>query len=321
MINAQIYCTVQDVIDDLRLTGDEPGLFSRIQAASRFVNRRFGDFIPVLATRKYRGFKPDLHIDPLLSVTSISNDGVAVTNYELHPLNKHWENGPYTRLVSDYSWGEEVQIIGQWGKWTGAESTGLTSTQTDSASTLVVTDASFLSPGAVLKLGDEQELIVSYGSPTTATSKLNGAVAVTDEFITVDNGAEFIQGEVIRVSTEDMLVRGISGHVLWVMRGYNQTVKQAHLDDSAIGIYRTFNVVRSVNGTTAAAHVSATIYKYFVPADVNWLVRQIAGLMRSKAASGFAGKVGNAELGETFYFNEFPQQVKDIARNYRITQI
>jgi hypothetical protein len=321
MINAQIYCTVQDVIDDLRLTGDEPGLFSRIQAASRFVNRRFGDFIPVLATRKYRGFKPDLHIDPLLSVTSISNDGVAVTDYELHPLNKHWENGPYTRLVMDYSWGEEVQVVGQWGKWTETESTGLIATQTDTASTLAVSDGSAFSPGMVLLLGSEQELIVGFGSTTTATSKLSGAVASTDEFVTVDNGTEFIQGEVIRVSTEDMFVRGISGNILWVMRGYNQTVKQAHLDDSAIGIYRAFSVVRGVNGSTAAAHNSVTVYKFVVPYDVNWLVRQIAGLMRSKAASGFAGKVGNAELGETFYFNEFPQQVKDISRNYRITQI
>jgi hypothetical protein len=80
-------------------------------------------------------------------------------------------------------------------------------------------------------------------------------------------------------------------------------------------------VERGVNGTTVAAHTDKPLYRYIPPEDVNWLCRQIAGLMHMKAKSNFAGKTGSAETGETFYFNEFPNQVKEIAKNYRITQL
>jgi hypothetical protein len=86
-------------------------------------------------------------------------------------------------------------------------------------------------------------------------------------------------------------------------------------------VYRTFTVSRGVNGTTAAAHSSKAISRYMAPYDVNWLARQMAGLMWKKARSGFAGKVGNQELGEVFYQNEFPEQIKQVRANYRIVRL
>lgn len=71
----------------------------------------------------------------------------------------------------------------------------------------------------------------------------------------------------------------------------------------------------------AAAHTNAAVSKYLVPDDVSWLCRQIAGLMVKKAESGFAGKSGNEATGETFYFNEFPSQIKEIKKNYRIVSL
>jgi len=71
-----------------------------------------------------------------------------------------------------------------------------------------------------------------------------------------------------------------------------------------------------MNGTVAAAHTSAAVSRFVIPEDVNWLCREVAGLMRMKAKVNFAAKSGNAELGEAFYFNEFPKQIETIKRNY-----
>ena len=197
----------------------------------------------------------------------------------------------------------------------------LVATQLSNATTLVSTNGALISPGMVVLIESEQELITGWGSTTAAISLLSGAIDESDEQITVDNGAEFNKGEVIRLSLEDMLIRNISGNLLAVTRGWNGTEKATHADDSPIGIYRTGSVERGVNGTVAAAHSTAGVSQYLPPADVNWLCRQIAGLMVKKAETGFSGKSGSAETGETFYFNEFPSQIKEIKRNYRITQI
>lgn len=321
--NAQIYCTAQQLVSDLNLVGMDTKLFTRIQAASRYINRRFGDFIPVKATKKYQGGGRNLSIDPCLQVTSIINNGLAVTDYETHPLNRHWECGPYTRLYTDKThWDDEdIQVSGLWGKWSQTIDLGVTATQLIGAQTITVSNGSILSIGMVLGIDDEQELVTEIGSLTVLTAKLNGAIDATDDQIVIDNGAEANQGEVIQIGTERMRVLLIAGNTLAVTRGWDGTVRQSHADNAAISVIRTYQVIRGVNGTTAAAHTSAAVTQYVPPEDVNWLCRQIAGLMCKKADSGFAGKTGNAETGETFYFNEFPSQVKEVARNYRITQL
>jgi len=323
-MKAQLYCTIGELIDDLGLPGDEHQLFERIKAASDFIQRRFGDFIPVTATKKFgtRGSE-DLQVDPLLAVTSITNGGITVSDYDLYPLNRHWENGPYTRIYQDNVWDDtNVQIAGQWGKYIENQSLGLTGTQAAAdTATVTVTNGSLLSPGMVLLLESEQELVTGFGTPSAATSKLNGALAIDQEEATVDNGTEFFEKEVIRLSTEDCRIRMIVGNVLVLDRGWNRTTRKAHLDDAAISVFRTFTTERGVNGTTAAAHSNKSISRCMVPWDVNWLCRQIAGLMRMKAASGFSGKVGNVDTGETFYQNEFPDLIKKIERNYRITSL
>jgi hypothetical protein len=324
---AQTYCTLAQLVEDLKLNGDEPQLFSRIQAASRFIQRRFGNFIPITGAKTYgvRMLHADVQIDPCLAVTAITNDGTAVTDYVMKPDNRHWDNGPYTRIYSEsVGWDEDdIDVTGRWGKYEETEAVAVSAiTQaTASETTLVVSNGSLISQGMALLIGSEQELVTGYGAVTLATSQLNGAIAAADEEITVDNGAEFKEGEVILLSTEDVYIRKIRGNVLVCARGYNGTTKASHLTDLAISVYRTYAVTRGANGTTAAIHTTAAVSKYVVPDDINWLCRQIAGLMRMKAASGFAGKVGNAELGETTYYKEFPTEIKDIERNYRIVQL
>jgi hypothetical protein len=324
-MNAQIYCTLNELISDLHLNGNEPGLIDRIRAASRFIERRFGSFIPTSEARSFKYTeKCNLFVDPLLAVTGLLFNGQVLTNadYELNPSGRYWRNGPYTRLEKENgTWWDDVEITGRWGMYEEAEGLGLTGTQTNVATTLTVTDGSVLSPGMVIRLDTEQELITGWGAATPAVSLIDGDIDAGQEEITIDNGSEFHEKEVIQFSTEDCFIRMVRGDVLVTTRGWNGTTKAAHLDGDAISVYRTVTVQRGANGTIPAAHNNVAIYQYVVPEDVNWLCRQIAGLMRMKAASGFAGKTGNAELGETFYFNEFPSQVKELKKNYRITTL
>lgn len=116
----------------------------------------------------------------------------------------------------------------------------------------------------------------------------------------VSNGGAVSAGMVLKIESEQLLVTGLAD----------------------IGAAE-YTVKRGVNGTTAAAHANAVaISRYLPPEDVGYLCRQMAAVMREKARSKFAGKVGNADLGETFYFQEFPKDpIKEIVRNYRITRL
>ena len=334
-MNRQIYCTALDVIEDLGLRGFEDGnLMDWIRGASQeIVNKyNFNNFIPVTETRYFgkpaeRTGEP-LDVSPLLAVTSITSDDVAVTEYDLKPYNKMWPNGPYIEIEQDDAWGEEndVVIVGKWGKYEETRSTGATISQTTtSETTLVVTDGSLICPGMVLLIESEQEYVSeglgSKNSPagTAATSLVNGAIDENDVSIVVDNGAEFHAGEVIQIGVEDMKILKINTHTLAVERGWNGTAPADHLNDAAINVYRTFTVERGVNGTTAATHSSKAVSQYLVPDTVNYLCRQIAALMRMKAASGFTGITGSAEQGQGRYLSEFPQKtISEVLDPFRI---
>lgn len=317
------YATVGQLISDLRLAGDDGNLLDYIKKASQFIERRLGNFYPVVETRKFPALPwADLKVDPLLSVTSIQVSAVAITDFDLYPANKHWKDGPYTRVYRDGFWDDtENEITGEWGKYKELFVTGLAATQTANDVVLTVTNGSMISPGMLLLIGAEAEFVTGTSTPTAATSLVNGAITDTDEVITVDNGAEFFVGEVLTIDFEDLYIRKISGNQMLVIRGWNNTTKATHLDDAAISVLRSYSVSRAANGTTATVHNNAGISQYLPPADVNWLCREIAGLMRMKALTGFSGRSGNSETGESFYYNEFPKQIADVERNYRIVTI
>lgn len=323
-MNGQLYCTEAELIADLKLPGREPGLLERIQAASTFLARRIGEFVPVTETRAYLPTnRPNLIIEPCLGVTEVVMDGqaVAATKFAVHPYTRHWPGGPYTRIehLSDIWW-TDVVVSGRWGMYEHAERLGVSLSLTDNETSLTVTDGGLLSPGMVLRVDAEQMVVTGVGNATDSGETLSAAADEADDEVTVSDGSQFYEGEVIQLSTEDCSVRMVRGDTLVLGRGWNGTTKQAHDAEAGISVYRSYTVERAANGTTAAAH-SAAAYRMHAPADVNWLTRQMAGLMRMKAAAGFAGRSGNAELGETFYYNEFPGQIKEIARNYRIVRL
>jgi len=328
----RLYCTLAELIDDLELMGvkSEAKALGFIRAASQWIDKR-GWFIPTTASRSFDGSGCVRQwIDPLLSVTSLTVNSTALTasEYVLYPRTKHWENGPYTSLEKETggAWTDEENafvIVGKWGMYDSTRSlTATVANQTDTATTIVVSSGAEFSPGCVLLIGSEQELITATGEATDSTANLAEDLDATEEAIDVSSGSVINVGEVVRVDFEQMYVLSKQTNTLLVVRGWNGTAKTTHANAADVYVYRTFAVKRGINGTTAAAHLTAAIARYVPPDDVNYLCRQIAGLMLKKAQSGFAGKVGNAELGEVFYFNEFPNDpIKKVMENYRIVTI
>lgn len=332
---ARLYCTLNQVIDDLDLLGvkNEEKAVGFIRAASKFIDKR-GRFLPVTETRRYDGSgKVRQWIDPLITLDTITHDGttLAGTEYVLYPRTRHWDNGPYNslELANGGRWtGEEdaVVISGVWGLYYETRtpySVTLGASQLIGATTVTLSDGRY-SPGAVLLVSSEQMLIEATDSPSDSGVTAS-AIDNSQTAITVSSASGFEMGETIRIDVEQMRILDINttSNQLVVARGYHGSTIVAHNASAAVYVYRTFKVTRGVNGTTAAAHNSGVSVAQVVPPDdINYLCRQMAALILKKAQSGYQGKVGNVELGETFYFNEFPDDpLKRIMANYRIVSV
>ena len=336
---AQLFCTVNDLLNDPQPpAGDVAILYKEIQAASQTILQEIGEFIPVNETRNLQGRgSRRLFIPPLLGLTgSVVNDGTALveTDFILQPGERHWRNGPYSMLEVDpdaanlSEWSQEADSIvipARWGLYEETEATGATlgAAQSNSETTLQVSDGSKLSPGAVVLIGSEQELITGYSTPVTAVTTLNGTIDDTQETIVLTNGALVNIGEIIRCGVEQKRILDIATHTLYVQRHWNKTLGASHSTGASVDVYRKFTVERGVNGTTAAAHDNATaVSRYLVPADVLFLCKEIATLMVNKAASGYAGRTGNQELGTVYYNDAFPRfDLERIRDHYSIKTV
>jgi len=341
MTTRQIFCTLNELDADLELNGSEreDKVWAKIKAASDFLLKEIGHFIPVTIAWTIKGSGEERLYLPggLLSVTSIVNDGTTLTasDYMLMPSQRAWPNGPYTWLdvaedaTNLSEWCEDkdgVVITGPWGLFTLTEDTGAdvgTGGQTNSATSLLTTNGAKFSPGAVLLIGTEQELVTATGDPSDSTANLGAAI--TDEhdyIITLDDASKINIGEIIRIDLEQMKVRdrNTSTNQLYLERGWNKTLKATHSNSADVYVYRTFTVERGVNGTTAASHNAAVdISRQVVPDDINFLCRQIAGKMLKMAQSGFAGRIGDISTGEAIYQFAIPRdELERIKRNYMI---
>ncbi len=329
MTYTQTYCTVSELMSALQKDGDKKysDLEDRVREACQFIARDIGQFIPVYRTRKLKGVcAQTLNLGMgLLAITEVRIDGAVITDYTPEPSDRCWDNGPYTWLTREDYWGNSVEIDGFWGLYDRKLALNFAISQLLADAIITVTNGSLLSPGVVLSIENEQEYVragnggAKSPAATAAISLVDGAIAITDNEIGVDNGAEFHEGEVLQIGTEDLFILKIGGNRMYCMRGFNGTTKAAHNDDSPISVYRTFLVDRAVNGTTAIAHETADVFQYTAPDDVHYLALEISGLMAKKAETSFGGRAGNAELGETFYINEYPrQQIEIIKAHYSI---
>ena len=172
MKSAQIYCTTQELIQDLKLDGFDPTLWERITAASRTIERELGLYIPITDTKKFSGRgRSILQIDPVLSISKVLNYGVEITDFTLLPETPPWANGPYSALQILTSWADTgVEITGSWGKYSELRSLKVNGTIAAGATELVVANGAKLSPGMVL-LVEAEQLLVRAGAGSTDRSE------------------------------------------------------------------------------------------------------------------------------------------------------
>lgn len=334
-IYAQIFCTLAELDEDLNLLGSEreSRVMPKILQASDFLQKNIGHFMPVHMTRSFNGYgRLRLNVPPLLEITSISNDTTSLTSadYVLRPQKRYWPNGPYawidvgpdaTNLGAWVCEEDGVPITGKWGLYDLTKALGvtLTASQTDSASTLTVSNGAAVSPGMVCLIGSEQEYIESTASPSGPVTTITEAMDNDTSYITLSDGSLVNIGEVIRVDLEQMKVLDISGNLAAVTRGWNKTIRATHADNADVYVYRSFTVTRGVNGTTAAAHSSGSaVYQQRVPDDVNGLCRKMAARMLKDAQGGYSGVIGETLTGQTQYLYVLPKELADVRNSYRI---
>jgi len=334
---AQWFCTVNDLVADKQAPGvDEARMFQAIKDASDWVQKDIGWFLPVTMTNYFTGNGSGKLIIPpsLLAIVSISNDGVTLSasDYLLKPDHGFWANGPFGKIevkvnASLSNWSTEqdgIEVEGRWGKYERSAEIGATvqndTQQSNSQSTLKVSDGGRVSPGMVLLIGDEQESVSGWSDPTESVTLLNGGISANDEIVTVDNGALLNTGEMLRIGFEQMKIKDKRSDQVSVIRGWNGTGRVLHADNAPVDVYRTVNVERGMNGTDAAVHVLTTaISRYVVPDDVLLLTKEIATLSVNKALSGYQGRTGNADTGVVFYNDIFPRfDIEQIKKNYYI---
>lgn len=332
-VYAQFFCSIADLIADAQAPGvDETRMMQAIREASEYVQKKIGWFVPVTLSLSFPGTGTDrMFVPPLLAITSITNDGTALTSadYFLTPKNGYWANGPYDQIVRDPDssllavWNPEknaVVIAGRWGKYERSASTGATvqdAPQSNSQTTLKVSNGGLVSPGMVLLVESEQEAVTGWESPTTNVTLLNGAITATDDVLTLDDGTLVNTGEILRLDFEQMRVKDKRTNQVHVTRGWNNTGQVTHADNTQVDVYRTATVTRGVNGTTAASHAQNTaIDRYFAPDDIQYLTKQIATLIVSKAKSGYQGRTGDAELGTVFYHDVFTREIDQVRQQY-----
>ncbi len=330
----RMYCTLAELIDDLDNEGvkawKEATVLEKIRAASVFIESVMGNFIPITEAKRFDGPGGiDLEVPALLAVTSIVDDTLSLlsTDYLLYPRSRLWANGPYCRITIDPDapslsvWSVDDDIIavtGRWGYYEESKATGATASQADTTGTsLVVDNAANISPGAVLLIESEQELVEAIGAATDSTANLAEDLDTSEEEIDLNDAALVSVGEILKVDFEQMRLLDKSSNTGLAMRGYNGTKRAVHTNAADVYVYRTFTVKRGANGTTAAIHSSKAVSRYVAPADVIGLCKQLSILAMKLGQSGYAGKVGNPELGEVFYFDQFPKKAIDaVAHHY-----
>lgn len=334
----QWFCTVRELEEDLSLHGgaDERILFSKLKAASVFLSKEIGRFLPVTELLTMRGSGGTLLFTPpfLNATPTITNDGESVSAADLllRPAGRHWDNGPFSFLelvtapTSLTSWcadADGVTVQTQWGLYDETLSLGLTlgATMNASVTSMQINDGSKISPGFVGLIGSEMIAVSATGGPTAGVTSLTAELSDNADSGTVASGAALQVGEISRIGIEKMKVLDINGNTVYWSRGWEGTPRSTHANGTAVDVYRTFTILRGLNGTTAASHDSgATVLQQVPPGDVNFLARKVAGRMLLDAQGGFKSRLDD-NTGTATHLYILPHELKDIRRAYKIPRV
>jgi hypothetical protein len=311
------YCTRDDVTSALDLA-ETARTFAQvdrlIDAASRSVEalcRR--KFYPQTGTRyvdwparDQGGVRVWLDGDrEVISLTSVTSGGVALTDYFLEPQSS---GPPYTRLELDAGASvafsvasgigqRSIALTGVFGACADLATAGTLNEALDASETGIDITGAALSVGHLIKVDDEYMTVTARTLGTTGAT-LSGALTASKggTAVAVSSATSFALGEVITIDSERMLIVDIAGSTLIVQRGWSGSTLAAHSSGTTVYAPRTLTVERGACGTTAATHSNGTtVYVHVVPP----LVRQLAVAETLNAlaqeSSGYARTIGAGE--------------------------
>lgn len=276
-------------------------------------------FYPQVATRYFdwpnfqyaRSWRLWLDSNRLVSVTLLASGGVTIpaADYFLR-RSDDIDEAPYTHVEIDlgsaaaFSTGSTHQrAIAITGVWCGCPAdeapAGALAEALDASQTGVdVTDSAAIGVGQIIRVDDERMTVTGKTMLDTAVNTAgaltasNADVSITMSTVT---GAP-VEGEVILIDSERMLVVDVAGTTLTVKRAWDGSVLATHANPSDIYAPRTLTVVRGALGTTAATHSnSAPIVKHVVPPLVRDLAIAEAMNTLLQEGAGYARTSGSGE--------------------------
>ncbi|UVS81842.1 hypothetical protein [Actinokineospora sp. UTMC 2448] len=316
MAAAPWYCTRETVKAALESasTARSNGQVDRaISAACRSVDEQMRRvFYPTVDTRRFTwpadntvtGNRLWLEDSEVISVTSVSIDDVAVStdDYTLEPVN---EGPPYSRIELDLtgtttSWSEgDIAVVGLFGFRDDEDDDSVTITGdiTASARTVALSAAPDVGVGSLLRVGSERMIVRRRSMASTGQTLQTALTATSSErTVAVVDGGEFVEGDVLLVDAERMLVTDIAGNNLVVRRSWDGSALAAHTLGATVWALRSCTVDRGVLGTTAAAHTSGdTVYRARFPGLIEQLAVAEAMVLLLQEQSGYGRVVGQGE--------------------------
>jgi hypothetical protein len=277
------------------------------RAAEGFCHRIF---YPIQATRTFDYPGPNttalvlrLHEQELVSATTVTSDGVAITGYFLRPdIGPPFDRVEIDRNGDDSFSGGPQRAIAITGLWAGAKNTEVTETTlsaaitTTTATTMDINTCPGVGVGSVVRV-DNERMIVTGKSFVTASLTVSALTSNNNSTsLTVTDGSLFTQYETLLIDSERVQVVDIAGNTLILRRAVGGTPLAAHAIGAQIYWQHRLQVERGALGTTAATHlISATVYRWIPPASVAALSRAYALDQFLQENSGYARTSGQGE--------------------------
>jgi hypothetical protein len=194
------------------------------------------------------------------------NSGPPFTSIELRrDLNSAFGNNPTPQL--------DIAITGTFGYWTQTRAAGtLVPSINATVTTFQVSDSVSAGVGDVLICGSERMIITdqNYVDTTIGFAGLSTASA-SDNIVTVPDGTQFVNGEVLMADSEWIMVQMIAGNNLIVKRGFDGSVLAEH-SGGTLYARRSLTVLRGALGTTGSA---ATAGSALAVSEIPGLVREL----------------------------------------------
>lgn len=316
------YATREDVksaLDVAQSVRSNSRIDRALEAASRKVEAELHRrFYPYKGTKYFNwpsypdltpGWKLWLNDNELVSATTITAGGVAVTDYYLEPINS---GPPYSAVEvnrgtsSVFTAGDTPQrniaITGVFGYKLDESTYGLTAEALDSSETSVDVDgptSAAVGVGSLVRVDDERMIVTNRSFATTGTTisgNLTASGGPNTSTVPVSDGSGFAAGETILVDSEKMFIEEVVANNLLVRRAYDGSTLAAHSSGATVYAPRQLVVTRAALGTTAAAHNDdSSLYVFNFPGPVKAYCIALVIDQLLQESSGYARTIGSGD--------------------------